>query len=105
MSIPESQQQALVTRLMQSCGGSYTPETRRKYFISGPQWAAAYQGQALFHAPTRPEIGFQEIIRKYGEIGIGYWCTHDTDVIPTEAMGTDRQAQIVAEIQNALREN
>src|ERR1700720_384865 len=99
--IPQNQQQALVSRLMKACGGANSPETRRKYFISGPQWAAAYQGQALFHAPTRPEIGFQEIIRKYAEIGIGYWTTHDTDVIPTRAMGTDQQAQIVAEIQKA----
>ena len=74
---------------MQACGGSYPPETRRKYFISGPQWAAAYQGQALFHAPTRPAIGFEDVIRKYAEIGIGYWSTHDTDVIPTPALGKD----------------
>ncbi len=103
--IPENQQQSLVSRLMKACGGAYSPETRRKYFISGPQWAAAYQGQALFHAPTRPEIGYREIIRKYSEIGIGYWTTHDSDVIPTEAMGTDRQHEVVADIQKTLREN
>jgi xylose isomerase len=103
--IPENQQQALVSRLMQACGGSYSPETRRKYFISGPQWAAAYQGQALFHAPTRAEIGFEPIIRKFAEIGIGHWATHDTDVIPTEALGTDRQAEIVARIKAALAQN
>src|SRR5690242_4074453 len=102
--IPESKQQALVARLMQACGGSYSPETRRKYFISGPQWAAAYQGQALFHAPTRRAIGFEEVIRKYGEIGIGYWTTHDTDVIPNEALGTPQQAEIVGRIQKALTE-
>src|SRR5579862_2829809 len=82
--IPSNQQQALVDRLMQACGGAYSPETRRKYFISGPQWAAAYQGQALFHAPTREPVEFEEVIRKYAEIGIGHWTTHDTDVIPTE---------------------
>ena len=103
--IPENQQQALLSRLMKACGGAYTPEIRRKYFISGPQWAAAYQGQALFHAPTRPQIGYREIIRKYAEIGIGYWATHDSDVIGTDAMGTDRQREIVADIQTALREN
>src|SRR5690348_14523052 len=102
--IPENQQQSLVSRLMKACGGAYSPEVRRKYFISGPQWAAAYQGHALFHAPTRPEIGYREIIRKYAEIGIGYWTTHDTDVMPTEAIGTDRQHEIVADIQKALRE-
>ncbi|HEV8145040.1 MAG TPA: TIM barrel protein [Bryobacteraceae bacterium] len=103
--IPENQQQALVSRLMQACGGAYSPETRRKYFISGPQWAAAYQGQALFHAPTRPELGFEEIIRKFGELGIAHWATHDTDVIPTEALGTDRQAEIVSRIKTALEQN
>ncbi|HWC97792.1 MAG TPA: TIM barrel protein [Candidatus Sulfopaludibacter sp.] len=103
--IPENQQHALVSRLTSACGGSYTPEIRRKYFISGPQWAAAYQGQALFHAPTRPEIGFEEIIRKYGEIGIGWWTTHDTDVIPTEALGRVGQAEIVGRIKKALAEH
>ncbi|HEY2842019.1 MAG TPA: TIM barrel protein [Bryobacteraceae bacterium] len=103
--IPEGQQQVLVARLMKACGGAYSPQTRRKYFISGPQWAAAYPGHALFHAPTRPEIGFAEIIRKYSEIGIGHWATHDSDVIPTEAMGTERQSHIVAEIRKALGEN
>src|ERR1700724_624269 len=103
--IQPNQQQALVDRLMTACGGAYSPQTRRKYFISGPQWAAAYQGQALFHAPTRPAIGFEEIIRKYAEIGIGYWTTHDTDVIPTEAIGKDAQAEIVGRIKKALSEN
>lgn len=103
--VPPGQQQALISRLMDACGGSYSPETRRKYFISGPQWAAAYQGHALFHAPTRPEISFEEIIRHYGQIGIGHWTTHDTDVIPTEALGTDRQAEIVARIGKALADN
>src|ERR1700752_18447 len=72
--IPENQQQALVARLMKACGGAYSPEVRRRYFISGPQWAAAYQGQALFHAPTRQPVSFEEVIRKYAEIGIAYWC-------------------------------
>jgi xylose isomerase len=103
--ITENEQQSLVKRLTTACGGSYSPETRRKYFISGPQWAAAYQGQALFHAPTRPPIGFEEVIRKYGEIGVGYWTTHDTDVIPTDALGTDRQAEIVGRIGAALKAN
>jgi xylose isomerase len=104
-AIPKSDQRGLISRLMKACGGSYSPETRRKYFISGPQWAAAYQGQALFHAPTRPAIGFEEIIRKWGELGIGYWTTHDTDVIPTEALGRDGQAEIVARIKKALADN
>jgi xylose isomerase len=105
MSIPENQQQTLVARLMQACGGAYSPETRRKFYISGPQWAAAYQGQALFHAPTREAVGFEEVIRRYAEIGIGYWTTHDTDVIPTEALGRDGQAEIVARIGKALADN
>src|SRR5215831_12400963 len=103
--IPENQQQALVSRLMKACGGSYSPKTRRKYFISGPQWAAAYQGQALFHAPTRQPVGFEEVIRRYAEIGIGHWTTHDTDVIPTDALGKDQQKEIVGRIQAALKSN
>ena len=88
---------------MKACGGAYTPDQRRKYFLTGPQWAAAYEGQALFHAPTRSAIGFEEVIRRYAEIGIGYWTTHDTDVIPTDAIGTDRQAEIVGRIKEALK--
>jgi xylose isomerase len=57
--VPPHQQVALVERLTQQCGGSYSPETRRKYFITGPQWAAAYQGQALFYAPTRKPITYE----------------------------------------------
>ena len=53
-----------------------SPDVRRKYYISGPQWAAAYQGQALFHAPTRPAIDFETVIRKYAEIGIGFTSEH-----------------------------
>ncbi len=100
--VPVNEQQGLVSRLMQACGGAYKPEQRRKYFISGPQWAAAYEGHALFHAPTRPAIGFEQIIQHYAEIGIGYWCTHDTDVIPTEAIGTAKQDEIVGQIKAAL---
>jgi len=100
--VAANQQQALVERLMTACGGSYTPEQRRKYYISGPQWAAACEGQALFHAPTRPHIGFEEIIRKYGEIGIGYWTTHDTDVLPIEAIGKEEQWKILERIRAAL---
>lgn len=103
--VPVSEQQKLVDRLMGACGGAYSPATRRKYFISGPQWAANYPGHALFHAPTRSEIGFEEVIRKYGEIGVAHWTTHDTDVIPTDAIGTDRQPEILARIAKALREN
>ncbi|MGB6946375.1 MAG: TIM barrel protein [Bryobacteraceae bacterium] len=103
--IPMDQQQSLVSRLMKACGGTYSPEVRRKYFISGPQWAAAYDGSALFHAPTRPPLGFEDVIRHYGEIGIGHWCTHDTDVIPTDALGTPKQAEILDRIRAALRKS
>jgi xylose isomerase len=103
--IPPNQQQALVERLMQACGGAYPPETRRKHFITGPQWAASYQGQALFHAPTRTPISFEDVIREYAKLGIGYWCTHDTDVIPTEQLGKEGQSQIVARIQKSLAEH
>ncbi|MGC2504900.1 MAG: hypothetical protein WA419_13305 [Silvibacterium sp.] len=39
-------QQSLVERLLTACGGSYSPETRRKYYISGRQWAEAYHEQS-----------------------------------------------------------
>jgi xylose isomerase len=103
--VAPNQQQSLVERLMKACGGAYTPEQRRKYFISGPQWAAAYQGQALFHAPTREPVGFEEVIRHYAEIGIGYWTTHDTDVIPTSALGKEEQWEIAGRIKKALSDN
>src|SRR5574340_695003 len=90
---------------MDACGGGYAPEVRRKYYISGPQWAAAYQGQALFHAPTRAAVGFEEVLREYARIGIGYWTTHDTDVIPTEALGKDEQSRIVERIRKSLDES
>ncbi len=101
--IPARDQQTLVERLMQACGGSYTPDQRRKFFITGPQWAAAYEGHALFHAPTRKPVTFDEVIEEYARIGIGWWCTHDTDVIPADAIGTARQDDIVAQIQQALQ--
>jgi xylose isomerase len=100
--VPSSKQQALVSRLVKACGGAYSPKTRRKYYISGPQWAAAYQGQALFHAPTRTAIGFEDVIGEYAKIGIGHWTTHDTDVISTEALGKDEQWSIVDRINKNL---
>jgi xylose isomerase len=104
-SAPVEQQKALVDRLTSACGGAYSPETRRKYFITGPQWAAAYEGQALFHAPTRTPVPFADVIRHYAEIGIGWWTTHDTDVIPTDALGKDRQWEIVGRIKDALSQH
>jgi xylose isomerase len=103
--IPQNQQRALVERLIQACGGGYSPETRRKYYISGPQWAAAYEGHALFHAPTREPVGFEKVIGEYAKIGIGHWTTHDTDVIPTSGLFKDEQEAIVARIQAALKTN
>ncbi len=96
--IPPNQQQALVERLTNACGGAYSPETRRKYYVSGPQWAAAYEGHALFHAPTRQPVTFEKVIEEYAKIGIGYWTTHDTDVIPYSAIGNEEQDKIVARI-------
>ncbi len=103
--VPVNNQQALIQRLTDACGGGYSPQIRRRYFISGPQWAAAYEGQALFHAPTRHPVGFEDVIRKYSEVGVAYWTTHDTDVIPTDKLFTDEQWEIVARIKKALSEN
>ncbi len=105
MPIAKDQQIPLVDRLTELSGGSYPPDVRRKYFISGPQWAYAYEGHALFHAPTREAVPFEEVIRGLGEIGVPCWATHDTDVIPTDDLMTDRQAEIVADIGAALESN
>jgi xylose isomerase len=103
--IPQSQQRALVERLITACGGGYSPNERRKHYISGPQWAAAYEGHALFHAPTREPVSFEKVIEEYAKIGIGHWTTHDTDVIPTAGLFKDEQEAIVARIQAALQSN
>ena len=103
--IPQEKQQALVDRLMQASGGSYSPEVRRRYFITGPQWAVAYEGQALFHAPTRSPITFEKVIEEYSRIGVGYWCTHDTDVIPTNDLFTPKQDETVERIKSSLSKN
>jgi xylose isomerase len=103
MASPQSEQQSLVSRLMEMSGGAYSPEQRRKYFISGPQWAAAYEGHALFHAPTRDAVGYAEVIRRLGEMGVGYWLTHDTDVIATDDLLTDKQWETVARHQQRPR--
>jgi xylose isomerase len=103
--IPTTEQQSLAERLIKACGGAYSPDTRRKFFITGPQWAAAYQGHAVFHAPTRRPVGFEEVIRHYSEIGIGYWCTHDSDVIPADAIATAKQDDIVQRIGQSLTQH
>ena len=93
------QQQALVDRLMQTCGGAYSPETRRKYLSTGPQWARRVRRAGPVPcADSRAPLNFEEVIARIREIGIGYWCTHDTDVIPTEDLGTPRQEEIVGRI-------
>jgi len=102
-AVSQDKQVALVDRLTQACGGSYSPEVRRRYFITGPQWAPAYQGQAVFHAPVRPAISFEEVIEEYSKMGVGYWCTHDTDVIQTEDLFTPRQDETVARIKSTLQ--
>ena len=103
--VPPNKQRALVDRLAKACGGSYSPKQRRKYFLTGPQWAAAYEGHALFHAPTRRPVGFEEVIREYENIGIGHWTTHDTDVIPTAQLGKEGQEEIVASIRKTLKKH
>lgn len=105
MPISRDKQRPLIDRLMSMSGGAYTPEQRRKHFISGPQWAASYEGHALFHAPTREAVPFEEVIRQMGELGIPCWTTHDTDVIPTETLLTDGQWETVERIQKALEEH
>ena len=101
-AIAKEKQTALVDRLTQACGGGYSPEVRRRYFITGPQWAPAYEGQAVFHAPVRSPLTFETVIEEYSKVGVGYWCTHDTDVIPTDDLFTPRQDEIVERIKQSL---
>jgi len=101
-AIPPEKQTALVDRLTQACGGGYSPEVRRRYFITGPQWAPAYEGQAVFHAPVRTPLTFETVIEEYSKVGVVYWCTHDTDVIPTDDLFTPRQDEIVQRIKQSL---
>ncbi|WP_031498368.1 sugar phosphate isomerase/epimerase family protein [Bryobacter aggregatus] len=105
MPLNPEQQRALVSRLTAACGGAYTPEQRRKHFITGPQWAAAYDGNAIFHAPTRKPVHFETVIEKFAEIGIGYWTTHDTDVLPYDALGNAKQDEIIGQIGAALKKH
>ncbi len=59
----------------------------------------------MFHAPTREPLGYREVIREYARIGIPCWATHDTDVIPTETLLTERQWEVVADIERCLKEH
>ena len=105
MPLNNHDQRALVDRLMSACGGSYSPDVRRRFFISGPQWAAAYQGQALFHAPTRQPVEPADVIRHFAEIGIGWWTTHDTDVISASQLMTEEQDKILDGIASSLKQH
>ena len=105
MPISRDQQVPLVDRLYEMCGGTYSPEERRKYWISCPQWAVAYEGNAVFHAPTRDPITFQKVIEEVGKAGIRAWTTHDTDVISADDLFTERQDETVAAIKQSLADN
>src|SRR5438046_10519297 len=103
--VPANRQQALVDRLMKACGGSYSPKVRRRYYITGPQWAGAYQGQALFHAPTREAVGIEDVIRAEDKNGIGHWATHDNTVMPNGAQGNEEKKPINSRIKNNQKDN
>ena len=47
----------------------------------------------------------EEVIREYENLGIGHWCTHDTDVLPYDALGNDKQHEIVGQIGASLKKN
>jgi xylose isomerase len=104
MTLAAQEQRALVDRLMSACGGSYSPEIRRSFFISGPQWAAAYRGQALFHAPTREPVEPADVIRHFSEIGIGWWTSHDTDIISAGELMTGKQDEILDGVAETLKQ-
>src|ERR1700685_438394 len=103
--VQKEEQIALGDRLTRACGRSSSPAVRRRYFITGPQWAPSYEGQAVFHAPVRSRITFEKVIEEYSKIGVGYWCTHDTDVIPTPDLLTPRQDEIVDRIKKSLSQH
>ena len=90
---------------MDACGGAYQPKQRRKHYITGPQWAASYEGHALFHAPTRHPVPFETVIAEYEKIGIGHWCTHDTDVLSYDEVGKDAQWETVGRIKGSLKKH
>ena len=94
--VPPDQQQALVSRSDGSLRRRVLARDAPQVLHLRPAVGGRIRRQALFHAPTRTPVGFEEVIREYGKIGIGYWTTHDTDVIPTEALGKDGQHEIVA---------
>ena len=61
-------------------------------------------GRSLWRSRTVPKpITFEDVIREFDKIGIGYWATHDSDVIPSDQLGTDRQKEIVGRIQATLK--
>ena len=90
---------------MTACGGSYTPETRRKYFISGPQWAAAYEGNALFHAPTRGTLDFDTVIPGHGPVStkadvVAFRA--DLETMRTRLIGLVKQGESPAKVAHFL---
>ncbi len=97
------ERRALVDRLTSACGGSYSPEIRGQFFISGPQWAAAYRGHALFHAPTRKTVEPAEVIRHFSEIGIGWWTSHGSDIVHSNELMTEKQDEILDGIAASLK--
>lgn len=88
--IPPNQQQALVERLTTACGAAHSPETRRKYYVSGPQWAAAYEGHALFHSPTRKPVTFEKVISEYANMGLDYWTSCEKPLPQRECIEVSR---------------
>ena len=55
--------------------------------------------------PHERPVSFEQVIEKYSQIGIGHWCTHDTDVIPVKDIGTERQDATVARIKETLKKH
>jgi xylose isomerase len=54
---------------------------------------------------VRSPITFETVIEEYSRIGIGYWCTHDTDIIPTNDLFTPRQEEIIGGVKDALKKH
>ena len=93
--IPPNQQQASSSG---SCRLAAALTARRRAANTssrGRSGRPPIRARRCFTRPPAQPIGFEDVIREYAKIGIGHWCTHDTDVIPTEQLGKDGQKEIV----------
>jgi xylose isomerase len=81
--VPVSEQPALVERLMKACGGAYSPQTRRKYFITARQWAyRAYLHELMWGGAPRAALARALLAGQlwHFDVNDGDWLKHDVDI-------------------------